>query len=197
MERSYSLVFSGVIKMDKQKNVTFIKGISSDPAPLGLLGFGMTTVLLNLHNAGIIEMSVMILSMGFAMGGLAQIIAGILEYKAGNTFTATAFTAYGHFWWSLVLILILPGFIGFEVSGAGMGAYLMLWCIFTAAMFTGALKKNKDTCLLFGSLTLLFLLLAIHHFTGEHTVGMIAGFEGIFCGSIALYMSFKDIIRTS
>jgi len=172
-------------------------GLISNPGPLGLLGFGMTTVLLNLHNAGIIEMSVMILAMGFAMGGLAQIIAGILEYKAGNTFTATAFTAYGHFWWSLVLIILLPKYTGFEVSGTGMGFYLILWCIFTAFMFIRALRQNVVSSLLFGTLTILFLLLALHNFSGAAVIGIIAGFEGIICGSIALYMSFREIVEMS
>lgn len=81
----------------------------SNPGPLGLLGFGMTTILLNLHNAGVIELSAVIAAMGFAMGGTAQIIAGILEFRNGNTFGGTAFTAYGFFWWSLVFIWSNPG----------------------------------------------------------------------------------------
>ena len=70
----------------------------ANPAPLGLLGFGMTTVLLNIHNAGFTPLSIVILAMGFALGGAAQIIAGIMEFKKNNTFGATAFTAYGFFW---------------------------------------------------------------------------------------------------
>ena len=80
----------------------------ANPGPLGLIGFGMTTVLLNLHNADIMPLSIVIVAMGIALGGLAQIIAGILEFKNGNTFGGTAFTAYGCFWWSLVIIWILP-----------------------------------------------------------------------------------------
>ncbi|MBP8039986.1 MAG: acetate uptake transporter, partial [Aeromonadaceae bacterium] len=67
----------------------------ANPAPLGLMGFGMTTVLLNIHNAGFMPISAMILAMGLAYGGLAQVIAGILEFKKGNTFGLTAFTSYG------------------------------------------------------------------------------------------------------
>ena len=76
----------------------------ANPAPLGLLGFGMTTVLLNLHNAELLPLSIAIVAMGIALGGLAQIIAGVRELCQGNTFGGTAFTAYGLFWWSLVLI---------------------------------------------------------------------------------------------
>jgi hypothetical protein len=80
----------------------------ANPAPLGLLGFGMTTVLLNLHNAGFFPLDTMILAMGLAYGGLAQVIAGVMEFKNGNTFGTVAFTSYGLFWWSLVLLLVLP-----------------------------------------------------------------------------------------
>jgi succinate-acetate transporter protein len=71
----------------------------ANPGPLGLLGFGMTTILLNLHNAGHIPLSIVIIAMGMALGGLAQIIAGIFEFRNGNTFAGTAFSAYGTFWW--------------------------------------------------------------------------------------------------
>ena len=79
----------------------------ANPAPLGLLGFGLTTVLLNLHNAGLFELDTMILAMGLAYGGLAQVIVGVMEFKRGNTFGTVAFTSYGLFWWSLVALLCL------------------------------------------------------------------------------------------
>ena len=85
-----------------------VKAKVANPGPLGLLGFGMTTVLLNLHNAGLLPLSIAIVAMGIALGGLAQIIAGIRELCQGNTFAGTAFTAYGLFWWSLVLIWVNP-----------------------------------------------------------------------------------------
>ena len=80
----------------------------ANPAPLGLMGFGMTTVLLNLHNVGLWPIGAMILGMGIFYGGLAQVIAGIMEFKKGNTFGTTAFTSYGFFWLSLVFLLIAP-----------------------------------------------------------------------------------------
>lgn len=81
--------------------------MTGNPGPLGLMGFGMTTVLLNFHNAGIFELNSMILAMGFFYGGLAQIIAGLMEWKKGNTFALTAFTSYGFFWLSLVMLIVL------------------------------------------------------------------------------------------
>src|SRR5437773_10548053 len=90
------------------------KDKTGNPAPLGLLGFGMTTVLLNLHNAGFYELNSMVLAMGICYGGLAQIIAGIMEWKKSNTFAATAFISYGLFWLSLVTLVVL--------AKAGLGA---------------------------------------------------------------------------
>ena len=85
-----------------------IKQKLANPAPLGLLGFGLTTVLLNLHNAGLFPLDTMILAMGLAHGGLAQVIVGIMEFKKGNTFGTVAFSSYGLFWWSLVALILLP-----------------------------------------------------------------------------------------
>ena len=174
-----------------------IKNKVANPGPLGLLGFGMTTVLLNLHNAGLLPLSIAIVAMGIALGGLAQIIAGIRELKQGNTFAGTAFTAYGLFWWSLVLIWVNPyAGVGIEpASKVAMGYYLLLWGIFTGFMFIGTLKHNRATQVVFGSLTVLFMLLAAGDFLGNHTITMIAGFEGIFCGLSAIYSAVGQIVN--
>ena len=144
----------------------------SNPGPLGLLGFGCTTILLNLHNVGLTELSVVILAMGVAVGGLAQLVAGIFEFAHGNTFTGTAFVSYSMFWWSLVIIWINP-FSAAGIAGAdglSMGFYLLLWGLYTLAMFIGTLKHNRATQAIFGTLVILFFLLAIENFTGSHTV---------------------------
>ena len=169
----------------------------ANPGPLGLLGFGMTTVLLNLHNAGLLPLSIVIVAMGIALGGLAQIIAGVRELKQGNTFAGTAFTAYGLFWWSLVLIWVNPFAKGGleNADKIAMGYYLLLWGIFTGFMFIGTLKHNIATQVVFGSLTILFVLLALGDFTGNHTITTIAGFEGIFCGLSAIYSAMGQILN--
>lgn len=166
----------------------------ANPAPLGLLGFAMTTILLNLHNAGIIELSVVIISMGFALGGAAQIIAGIMEFKKNNTFGATAFTAYGFFWWSLIFIWTNP-FASTPADDISMGYYLLLWGIFTLGMFIGTLTHNKSAQTIFLSLTVLFFLLAIGDFTGIAMIKTVAGYVGIFCGVSALYTAIGQIIN--
>lgn len=166
----------------------------ANPGPLGLLGFGMTTILLNLHNANIIPLSIVIIAMGMALGGLAQLIAGIFEFKNGNTFAGTAFIAYGTFWWSLVAIwMFAPA--GLEADAISMGYYLSIWGIFTGFMFIGTLTHNRITQIVFGSLTLLFALLAIGDFTGLAWIKTLAGFEGLFCGASAVYSSVGQIVN--
>lgn len=166
----------------------------SNPGPLGLLSFGMTTVLLNLYNAGLIPMSIVIIAMGFAIGGLAQIIAGVLEFKKGNTFGGTAFTAYGLFWWSFVLIKTNTN-ADLAAGLTSMGYYLLLWALFTFFMFIGTLKHNRITQIVFGSLTVLFVLLAVGDFAGLELITTIAGFVGIFCGLSAIYSAVGQIIN--
>ncbi len=167
---------------------------AANAAPLGLLGFGMTTVLLNLHNAGITKLSIVIAAMGFALGGAAQIIAGIMEFKNRNTFGATAFTAYGFFWWSLIVIWLNPGQMLAAADLTSMGFYLLLWAVFTAGMFACSLRHNNITKIVFGSLTLLFLLLAAADFSNFAPITTIAGAVGIFCGLSAIYSALGQII---
>ncbi len=167
----------------------------ANPSPLGLLGFGMTTMLLNLHNAGIIPLSIVIVAMGFALGGAAQIIAGIMEFKKNNVFGATAFTAYGFFWWSLILIWINPFESIAPADMQSMGWYLLLWGIFTAVMFVSTLKHNRGLQVVFLTLAVLFFLLAIGDFTGNANISRIGGFVGIFCGASAIYCSLAQVIN--
>ncbi len=145
----------------------------ANPAVLGLTCFGMTTVLLNLHNAGLFKQDVPILAMGIFLGGIAQIIAGIMEYKKGNTFGTTAFIAYGSFWLTLVFIILLkPGLVAWQVgekallvlepSNKGFAWYLALWGLFTIFMFVGTLKVNRVLQFVFVTLIILYGLLAVH-----------------------------------
>ena len=169
---------------------------SANPAPLGLLGFGMTTVLLNLHNAGIFPLGTMILAMGIFYGGLAQIFAGWMEWKKGNTFGATAFTSYGLFWETLVFLMVLPKLgWGDPAAGAGMVFYLLLWGLFTFFMWIATLKHDAALQVVFLSLVILFLLLAIADGTGSMVVKRIAGWEGILCGLSAIYRAAALVLN--
>ena len=173
-----------------------IKDTSANPAPLGLFGFGMTTVLLNLHNAGIFEMNSMILAMGIFYGGIAQIIAGILESKKNNTFGMTAFISYGFFWLTLVGLIVMPklGWIPAASNGA-MVAYLIIWGIFTFLLFLGTFKISRILQFIFGSLTLLFFLLAAGDATGNESLKTFTGYEGIVCGASAIYAAIAGILN--
>ncbi|MFA4860187.1 acetate uptake transporter [Methanoregula sp.] len=170
--------------------------ITANPAPLGLIAFGMTTVLLNLHNAGFFALGSMILAMGIFYGGLAQIIAGIEEWKKNNTFGATAFTSYGLFWLTLVAILMLPKLgLADATDKTAMAAYLFMWGLFTAVMFIGTLKANRALQFVFATLAILFFLLALGDITGNATITVIAGYEGIICGFSAIYAGLAQVLN--
>lgn len=173
-----------------------VKDNIANPAPLGLCAFGMTTVLLNLANAGFIEVSPMILAMGIFYGGLAQVIAGTIEAKKNNTFGLTAFTSYGFFWLSLVGLIVMPsmGWLS-KPSDCSMSAYLAIWGLFTFLMFFGTLKLNRALQFVFGSLTILFILLALKDGTGNKGFGTIAGYEGIICGLSAIYTGMAVLLN--
>lgn len=173
-----------------------IRDSTANPAPLGLFGFGMTTVLLNIHNAGFYEMNSMILAMGIFYGGICQIIAGIMEWKKKNTFGMVAFTSYGAFWLTLVALIVMPklGWVD-KTSNAGMICYLVLWGIFTLLMFIGTLKLNGALQFVFGSLTVLFFLLAIGDATGNVGLKHFTGFEGIVCGASAIYTGIAQVLN--
>ncbi len=173
-----------------------IKDMTANPAPLGLLGFGLTTVLLNIHNAGFYELNSMILAMGIAYGGIAQIIAGIMEYKKGNTFATTAFCSYGLFWLSLVILLFLPKLnLGTASDPASMAAYFFMWGLFTLVMFIGTLKLTRGLQVVFLSLAILFFLLSLGDITGIKTITVIAGYEGIFTGASAIYVGLAEVLN--
>ncbi len=192
---------------------------SANPAPLGLLGFGMTTVLLSfVHNAQLGPIDGMILGMGVFYGGLAQIIAGLLEYKKGNTFGTTAFTSYGLFWLSFVVlnwlgigdvagIGVWPFFGGitpWHVSQEAFAAYFFMWGLFTFIMFFGTLKKNRALQFVFMSLAILFFLLAAKSALLAYTTmtatnleifTRIIGIEGIICGLSAFYLALAEVLN--
>ena len=167
-------------------------------SPLGLMGFGLTTILLNLLNAGILPSTSMsvILSMGLFYGGIAQIVAGVFEAKQDHTFGATAFLSYGFFWLSFVGLNLFP-MVGLTPLAPpdAVGIYLALWGVFTAGMSVVTLKKNTALQTIFVSLTILFFLLAASDFTGNAVLRRVAGYEGLFCGASAIYLASAEIIN--
>ena len=182
----------------ENKNIVTYSELTANPAPLGLMGFGMTTVLLNIHNAGFFELDAMILAMGIFFGGMAQVVAGIMEFKKNNTFGTTAFTSYGFFWMALVGLNILPEMgYGVPAKSLSMAAFLFMWGVFTFFMFIATLRISKALQVVFGTLALLFFLLAIGNFTGSALILTIAGYEGIICGFTAIYAAMAQVINES
>jgi hypothetical protein len=184
---------------------------TANPVPLGLLGFGMTTVLAQfVHNVRLGSVDGMILGMALAYGGLAQVIAGIMEYKKGNTFGTVAFTSYGLFWWSYAFLNLLPQsylFWGYGLpSSESLAAYFFMWGLFTLMMFFGTLKKNRAIQFVFMSLAILFFLLAAKSallaYTSmtatDETIQLftrVIGIEGIICGLSAFYLALAEVLN--
>jgi succinate-acetate transporter protein len=193
--------------MGKSEIMTERAEKTANPAPLGLLGFGVTTILLNfVHNLRLGPVDGMILGMGIAYGGLAQIIAGVLEYKKGNTFGTVAFTSYGLFWESFVLLNIMPKIWGL-VSGPSneaLAAYFFMWGLFTLVMFFGTFKANRVLQTVFATLALLFFLLAVKSALLAYTsmtasdlelYTRIIGVEGIITGFSAFYLALAEVLN--
>ncbi|CBZ23173.1 uncharacterized protein [Leishmania mexicana MHOM/GT/2001/U1103] len=173
----------------------------ANPGPLGLIGFGLSTILLNLHNTGSFPLSTVIVAMGICLGGGAQFIAGMLEWVRGNTFAFVAFTAYGAFWLSLVCVWMLPNTASSNstivdpASEYFVGVYLFLWGIFSFVMLTCTIRMNVAIFLVFLTVTLLFLMLGCSSMAGSAIGLRAAGYEGVICGSLALYLAFAEIVN--
>lgn len=164
----------------------------ANPGPLGLFAFGMTTVLLALHNLGFFAIDSVILSMGLFYGGIAQIAAGLVEYRRGHVFTATAFTSYGSFW--LTFVLIKNGAKG-VADPAAMGSYFIIWGVFTLIFFIGTLRKGRAVRFVFLTLMLLFFVVGANAFMVNAWMGYIAGVIGIVCGAAAVYTAAGELLN--
>lgn len=177
----------------------------ANAAPLGLLAFSLTTVLLTLVNVGLFPLNSMILAMGLVYGGVAQVIVGIMEYRRGNTFGTTVFTSFGLFWLSFVALIMLPGtavFTGISApTGTAMGSYFFMWGLFTFALFFGTFKANRSLQLVFATTAVLFFILAVSNFTanaaliGNFRISTLAGYEGIICGLSAFYLGIAEVLN--
>jgi succinate-acetate transporter protein len=182
--------------ISSQENSIVIRDNSANPAPLGLFGFGMTTVLLNIHNAGFYELNSMILAMGIFYGGLAQVVAGVLELRKNNTFGMTAFVSYGFFWLTLVALILMSkwGWVT-ATSKSALATYLLLWGVFTLLLFIGTLRLNRALQFVFATLTVLFFLLAIGNYAENENIIKVAGYEGIICGGSAIYTGIANLLN--
>ncbi|MGH7643636.1 MAG: acetate uptake transporter [Candidatus Dormibacteria bacterium] len=176
----------------------------ADPAPLGLAGFGLTTLMLSFVNAGIIAGGavVAVLPMAAAYGGVAQLLAGMWAFKRGNTFAATAFSSYGAFWltYYLMIDVFAPKITPASAVGPILGLYAISWAIFTGYMFIASLHGTRAVQSVFFLLTITYILLAggfWNWFTDGTTLTTIGGYVGIATAVAALYTSFADVLNAT
>ena len=168
----------------------------ANPGALGLGAFALTTFLLSVINAGIIAPANIgvVLPMAFFYGGLAQVLAGMWEFKSGNIFGATCFTSFGSFWLGLALMIVLEaaGIIA-AVPAAGLAFFLVAWGLFTLYATFAATKAPEGLLILFITLTITFFLLA----AGEFSTGfkLAGGYLGILVALIAWYDSAAILIN--
>ena len=170
----------------------------ANPAPLGLAGFGLTTVVLSAVNASLLphEAVAAIVPLAFAYGGVAQIIAGILEFRTGNTFGMVAFTSYGLFWWWFALLnwTIGAGWLKAPPAIAG-GTVLMMWGMFTLLLWIVSFRLSKGVWSIFLLLTITFFLLACADF--GHITTRPGGWFGLATGIDALLVAFVEILNAT
>jgi uncharacterized protein len=172
-----------------------------NPGSLGLFSFASTTFMLSLYNLqtrGITHPNV-VLGMAIFCGGLAQLLAGMWEFPRGNVFGGTAFTSYGAFWMSYAIILwpssgVLAAFSDPSEEASAIGIFLATWFMVTFLLFIVALRKSLSFILLFGFLTLTFLLLAIAEFTGMTIITKAGGGFGVITAFIAYYIGLSELL---
>ena len=167
---------------------------TANPAALGLVGFGLTTVLLSLINAGVLPEGGegVVIPLALAYGGLIQILAGLLEFRLGNTFGMTAFLSYGAFWWWFALLLLFAHQGMIDISGAGptVGVALLLWALLTLYLWISTFRLPRILFLIFLTLWVTFLLLGLGAVMAAANLKHLGGWLGLVCGSLAIYGSF-------
>lgn len=170
----------------------------ANPGPLGLFGFGLTTCLLSSINAGLIPPASIaaVIPLAFAYGGLAQFVAGILEFRLGNTFGGVAFVSYSMFWWWFSLLLWTLG-AGWLKAPApqGMATALLLWGVFTFLLWIVTFRLNKILWSVFLLLTITFFLLAAKDFGLGDIYGKLGGYVGLLTGIDALLLAFFELLN--
>ena len=166
---------------------------NGNPAVVGLAGFGMTTLLLQLHNLGLLGFGP-VMAMGLIFGGAAQLIAGFQEQKMGNNFGYSAFVSYGAFWIGLCIIKLLGHYGIYESTGTDVGYFLIGWTLYTAIMFVASFRVHTAMAVTFGTLLLGFILLDLEHF-GFPALKTAAAIDLIICAGAAWYMMAGIIIN--
>jgi hypothetical protein len=174
---------------------------TANPAALGLVGFGLTTILLSCINAGLLPPGGegVVVPLAIAFGGFAQVAAGIMEFRLGNTFGTTAFLSYGAFWWwfGLLQIFAHTGVIDIAAAGPTVGTALILWGVLTLYLWISTFRMPRILFLVFLTLWITFFLLGFGAALGAPALGRLGGWLGILCGGMAMYASFGIVTNAT
>ena len=174
--------------------------VTADPGPLGLAAFALTTFVLSMFNSKLMGAAgePVVFGLALAYGGLAQLLAGMWEFRAGNTFGATAFTSYGAFWLSFwAFVQFYEKSVPEKVAGHAIGLYLIAWGIFTAYMFIASLRTTGAIALVFLLLTATFLLLGIGNAGANDSIVKLGGYVGLATAAAAWYASFAGVANST
>jgi uncharacterized protein len=178
------------------RNNIFMMDNTANPAPLGLCAFGMTTLLLSLHNAGFTGLSSPIIAMAILYGGVAQAIVGIMEWKKKNSFGMLTFGSFGFFWITFAAILMLPALgLAKAPTPTELAAFLAVWGIFAFGLFICTLKMHRLLQVTLAFVVLLVALLVAAQLTGNPLILTLGGFTGLVAGGLALYMGMGQVIN--
>ncbi|HDQ07689.1 MAG TPA: hypothetical protein ENN44_02765 [Methanoculleus sp.] len=181
---------------EQDRNNLFLMDNTANPAPLGLCAFGMTTILLSIHNAGITGLTSPIVAMALFYGGLAQLVVGLMEWKKNNTFGMVTFGSFGLFWISFAAILMMPALgLATAPTGADLAAFLAVWGLLIVGLFFCSLKMHRLLQVTLAAVVLLVVLLVAANLTGVHLIHTLAGITGIVAGALALYMGAGTVIN--
>jgi hypothetical protein len=181
---------------EKNRNNLFLNDNTANPAPLGLCAFGMTTILLSLHNAGITALTSPVLAMAIFYGGIAQVMVGYMEWRKNNSFGMLTFGSFGFFWITFTAILLLPALgLAKGPQPVELAAFLAIWGIFALGLFICTLKMHRLLQVTLAAVVLLVALLVAAQLTGSSTVLNAGGIVGIIAGALALYMGMGQVIN--
>jgi uncharacterized protein len=172
----------------------------ADPGPLGLAAFAMTTFVLSMFNADLVSRSgeAVVLGLALAYGGIAQVLAGMWEFRTGNTFGAVAFTSYGAFWISFwAFVQFYASSVPAADAGHAVGVYLIAWGIFTAYMFIASLRTTGAIALVFILLVVTYFLLGIGNANGSDSLVKAGGWVGLATAVAAWYASFAAVTNAT
>jgi succinate-acetate transporter protein len=178
------------------RNNIFLNDNTANPAPLGLCAFGMTTLLLSLHNAGFTGLSSPLIAMAILYGGIAQVCVGLMEWKKKNSFGMLTFGSFGFFWITFAAILILPALsLAKAPTPVELAAFLAIWGVFAFGLFICTLAMHRLLQITLAAVVLLVVFLVAANLTGSALILTIGGVTGLVAGGLALYMGMGQVIN--